>query len=304
MESNDLVTAGLIAVMGEEVLKPTKGQCTSPITAEQIFNSAYSNIIVVPDSSQLSNGFQIFVKTSTGKTIQLCIKSEFTIAEVKSIILDKEGIPVDQMRLIYDRKYLEDGRSVKDYNIQKEDTLHITFCLSGGGFSMYHIENEFFDPGYNFDFTKINDNNKSFVRGGCQYFRPLGSQRYAIKVTNKYSDKKWLGCNDGQDEWPVAYHGTNEKNSLGITKHGFDLSKCKRFAYGRGIYCTPDPETARLYATEYTYGGLNYHLIFQTRVNPAALVVVKKDNRNGRGDYWIVPDGGHIRPYGICVFPA
>ncbi|CAG8510173.1 16246_t:CDS:1 [Gigaspora rosea] len=246
-----------------------------------------------------SFGGRIFVKTLTGKIITLECEENDSIDTVKQKIQDKENIPKNQQRLIFDGMNLEDNKTISEYCIKNESTLHLVLRLGGSSsrciISCLNV-NDFLDPRFDYDFTNKKDIGKIFMRGSIQYKRPYGWKRFGLKVAGKYDngDDKWLGKD--KNSWPVSYHGTAKHNARSIAEDGYDLSKGKRFAYGRGIYSTPDIHIAEKYAEKFEFEGSIYVMVFQNRVNPANLhkVPVKK------GEYWVSEKGEDIRPYGIC----
>ena len=81
---------------------------------------------------------QIFVKTLSGKTLTIDVEVSDSIGYVKDQVYAQEGIPVDQQRMVFQGKRLEDGKSLSDYNITKESTRYHVCILRGGSRNSDH----------------------------------------------------------------------------------------------------------------------------------------------------------------------
>ena len=98
----------------------------------------------------------------------------------------------------------------------------------------------------------------------------------------------------------MSYHGTKKKHAESIATTGYDLSKCQRFQFGRGIYSTPNIEIAEKYATKFYDGNRKYKVVVQNRVSSDDMKIVS-GKETGVGEYWVQPNDTLIRPYGLCI---
>jgi len=80
----------------------------------------------------IRGGMQLFVKTLTGKTVSIEVEEGESIEDVKAKIAEKEGIPAEQQRLIFGGQQLQDAKTLDDYDVGDDATLHLVLRLRGG----------------------------------------------------------------------------------------------------------------------------------------------------------------------------
>ena len=157
---------------------------------------------------------------------------------------------------------------------------------------MFNIAQKDLNPAYNCDYTNLKDDGKVYIRGSRKYKRPFGWKRLALNLSEKFRSEAWL-WEGSADSWAVSYHGTNKQSAEEIVKTKYDLSKGKRFNFGRGIYSSPDPSIAEKYSQAFKYQGRWYKVILQNRVNMEDTKYIAEK------EFFLTKNPNNIIPYGI-----
>ena len=307
----DLLAAGFSSAFNTTILTyedyqerkrrdPSSAEGSLALDIEQLLR--FSQMCGTIGDHSSAGTMRVHIKMLTGKTMEVEVPVDATVAHLKGAIEDKEHFPVEQQRLVFSSSPLENDKTLEYYEIHSESTVLLILTLKGGVSPLYYIDTSLLDPSYDYDFTGRRDDGTRLMRGGYRFYRPYGWKKIALKVLNRYSDNVWLGPNglrvdDAPGEWPVSYHGSGTNEGAGtIAQEGSRRSKGKGFVYERGIFMAPAITVAAKYAHTFEHGGRRYRMVLQNRVNPMGLKMIM-----GEDEYWVQPNPEFVRPYGICV---
>ena len=316
MADQTLIAAAFSAMTGVEV-RPSSYKPQSPddvpagtLSMYELFRSTY---VMQPAELVFHAGgdMEVHIMTLTGNRSTISVSAFTTIAHLKISISAKAGVPPCEQRLIYNGRQLVDQETIETAGIPNGATIYLVLLIRGGGGTWYLMDDSLLHPGYDYDFTGLDDAGKTFSRGGYPYRRPCGWKRYALKVlgqTKFYSDDGWIA--DGAKGWPVTYHGTSLEGTRGIAREGFKIGPRARF--GEGVYSSPSIEMVeKFYSKTFESGGKKYKVALQNRVNPdicgGHLKIVPASETCVGADYWVHPKQDNengvydVRPYGVLV---
>ena len=245
---------------------------------------------------ELGNSMTIFIVNCKGE------KKEMKCSPNDKVKWIKENYEQDQYCIFrFDGEVMKDSNTLEYYDVKDDDVISSKGLSPGGGCNEFYLSDDLLDPSYDYDFTSINDGNNKYYRGGLEYKRPCGWKRYALKVSGKFENDLWLGnsgITNNDSEWAVSYHGTKQIFADSICKTGLHPGHTN--AYGVGVYCTPNIDTAADYSEKFRGSdGKEYKLVFQNRVKPSA--IRRASDKGGPNDYWYIERSEDIRPYSICV---
>lgn len=203
-------------------------------------------------------------------------------------------------------------------NIKKESGF-IDYTLKGL-IEACRLSPSMFDNKYNITNGEWSKNKKSGPPEKLvDYDPPIGYIGFGLNIQKLYGDSnnKWLGMDNSEGEWNIAYHGTSYKYVKSILENGFgaglgqkyegdnNINKLSNTHFeicGKGVYCTPKIKEAETYAQTIKIGNYNYKLILMCRVNPYKYRIAQHFP-----DYWIVSgdplEKGNIKKYDDEIRP-
>ena len=121
-----------------------------------------------------------------------------SVKDVKVMIEDKEGVPVENQKLSANGKRLEDDMSLAESGVIEATTITLHFELKGGAGkekTIFVLDENDFDHSFDWDFShrRYTNSNKIFYRRNREYIRPHGWVRIGLNVKDKYPDMAWIG---------------------------------------------------------------------------------------------------------------
>ncbi|XP_033099736.1 uncharacterized protein LOC117103299, partial [Anneissia japonica] len=321
LSSKKLVAAGISACLGvrvllaEECAKLPGHPLVKKLTIPDLFHFTNPSLMSVSrrDHGAGVEEIDVLLKSTGGSTDILGISSDATVSDLRRLIALNAHLPEDYLQLIHRSCRIEDENPIGQEGIGHGSVVHVHSFGEAARAVVYEMDESLLDRRFNYDFTKLDDGDTEFIRGGHPYQRPCGFFRHGIKVKGQYEDDIWLGdlghrTHSTPNEWPVSYHGSKMTNS----NIPFGNSGASSSTNGvEGVLTTPSLDIiADKFAENFLFEGNTYQIALQNRINPDEVnghMVVIPGDVEPPIDYWLSPKQdpskctNDVRPYGILI---
>ena len=141
---------------------------------------------------KLTVSLQVSIKTVAGRSFEVEVKPYYTVQMLKTKVWEMEGIQIDNQKMLLGGEKLKDDLQLSNYDIQNGSIIHLIPRYGEGKRNIMNVPSNELAPYFNFKYPEVDK--KEFMRGGRKLERPLGCQKYAIKVCGRYEDDDWLGA--------------------------------------------------------------------------------------------------------------
>lgn len=227
--------------------------------------------------------------------------------ELKRIIEERCSLHRDEQKLwCY-------GREIKDdeffCSVVGNDPLvvDVTVTIPATPLPLLGISFNILDAKFDKKFVNHFNNEVRFMRGGREYDKPWGWQRFGIKVSSKYPDSQWIGeystgrTKSSIEEWAVAYTWPAENNNLRrILEKGHRSDEFAPLS-GKWILVSPYIRVAEVLTPTFDDNGNRFKVVIQNRVKPEVIEETFVKTGNAIHSCWLIKDTKDIRSYGFLV---
>lgn len=243
-------------------------------------------------------GVRLRVSVARERLLVIRLESHSTVFHLKHRIAQALGIPVDQQRIFCSNAELADEVILNALQHRGLVDIRLRIKYEGHGGALLTLGSFELNPRFDANLVGVPDDGGKRVAGGEVYTQPCGWKRYGVKFTMKSARVR--GCPaESSQATALSFSPVSPHNVVDVLQNGY-ASTCPLGYLGHGVLSSPDVAVAEKLATSFDFGGKQYKVLIENRVN--VLTVNKKPLEGTLADVvWISPSGQDVLPHAVLI---